>query len=278
MENKFIINDDERQRILSLHENSTKQHYLNILNEQDGGNYTTKMDVKLKGGNGYIIPKNTVFKILKKNVLTAQVPGTVNGMKYFNVSSLNINFYCSQGKYYLSAGPDKSGYYDDGSLSGNLVKNLCNKQSVPQGGYVIQNPHTLNKGGIKIVKGDVAVKAGNLIQIKRGNTPLTSLDCTTGKFNTKTAGQVDADGGNSLRDNLMKQFCGKTLPATNVTNVINKLGGKVVIPKDIDLSQITKSLPPELQSVITPPTIDGQPNTGGQPDFNQLLTQLQGIS
>jgi hypothetical protein len=34
MENKFIIDNGERQRILSLHENSTKQQYLNVLSEQ----------------------------------------------------------------------------------------------------------------------------------------------------------------------------------------------------------------------------------------------------
>lgn len=35
MKNMFNINDDERQRILSLHENSTKKQYLNVLSEQE---------------------------------------------------------------------------------------------------------------------------------------------------------------------------------------------------------------------------------------------------
>jgi hypothetical protein len=275
MENKFNIDNDERTRILSLHEHSTKQQYLNVITEQNGSNYTTKMDVKLD--SGYIIPKGTVFKTLKKNILTAQVPGTTGGVKHFSENKVNVNFYCSQGKYFFDKDVSRTGRYDDGSLSKNLVNNLCNKQPIPQGGYGIQNTHTLNKGAIKIIKGDVASKSGDSVVIKRGNTIVTSLDCKTGKFNTRV-GQVDADGGNSLRDNLMKQFCGKTLPAANAANVSNKLGGKVVIPKDIDLSQMVQNLPPEIKTMITPPTVDGQPNTQGQPDFNQLLTQLQGLS
>jgi len=275
MENKFNIDNDERNRILSLHESSTKQQYLNVLTEQNGGNYTTKMDVKLD--SNYIIPKGTVFKTFKKNILTAQVPGTTGGVKYFSENKVNVNFYCSQGKYFFDKDVSRTGRYDDGSLSKNLVNNLCNKQPIPQGGYEIQNPHSLNKGAIKITKGDVASKSGENVVIKRGNTIVTSLDCKSGKFNTRI-GLVDADGGTFLRDTLMKKFCGKTLPATNTQTVGGKVSGNVVIPKDIDLSQMIQNLPPEIKTMITPQTIDGQPNTQGQPDFNQLLTQLQGLS
>ena len=275
MENKFIIDNDERQRILSLHESSTKQQYLNLLNEQQGTTYKTSVDVKLN--DNYIIPKGTVFKTSKQGVVTAQVPGTSNGTKFYHENTVNVSFYCGQGKYFFDKDVSRSGKYDDGSLSRNLVKNVCNSKPIPQGGYEIQNPHSLNKGAIKITKGDVATKSGDSIVIKRGNTLVTSLDCKSGKFNTRI-GQVDADGGTFLRDTLMKKFCGKTLPANNTQTVGGKVGGKVVLPKDIDITQVVQNLPPEIKTMITPPTVDGQPNTQGQPDFNQLLTQLQGLS
>ncbi len=99
--------------------------------------------------------------------------------------------------------------------------------------------------------------------------------------------------GSTLTNNLRKRYCKgtelktndeilgkKTQPNVDKGKVVGGkvVGGNVVIPKDIDLSQITKELPSELQTVLTPPTVNGQPNTGGQPDFNQLLTQLQGLS
>lgn len=275
MENKFNIDSDERNRILSLHESSTKQQYLNVLNEQETGSYTTKMDVKLN--DNYVIPKGTVFKITKPGVVSAKVPGTSKGTKYFHENTVNVSFYCTQGKYFFDKDVSRTGKYDNADLSKNLVSNLCNKKPIPQGGYEIQNPHTINKGAIKIVKGDIATKSGNNVVIKRGNTVLTSLDCTSGKFNTRM-GQSDADGGTFLRDILMKKFCGTSAPSGKVIGG-QIPGGKtsVVIPKDIDLSQITKDLPPELQTVLTPPTVDGQPNTSNTPDFNQLLTQLQGL-
>jgi hypothetical protein len=190
----------------------------------------------------------------------------------------NVFYGCKTGKFYTVSGQyhDKDTYYNQ-DLQKKLSP-LCQSNSqTPQGGYTIQNPHSLNKGAIKIAKGDVATKSGENVVIKRGNTIVTSLDCKSGKFNTRI-GVVDADGGTFLRDTLMKKFCGKTLPATNTQTVGGKVGGKVVIPKDIDLSQMVQNLPPEIKTMITPQTIDGQPNTQGQPDFNQLLTQLQGLS
>lgn len=309
MENKFNIDSDEKRRILSLHENATKQQYLNLINEIGAGgegdmsfdpaqydysnvvktptkqfnglNYTLQNGqtfISAVGGNKINVPSQTIVTVDQTNK-------KLNIGKYFKFGCKPITV--SSTPFYYTSFDGKKNYGNEGSALTNILrKRYCKGTELKsneeilgknqQGGgnnYVIQNPHTLNKGALKIVKGDIATKSGNNVVIKRGNTVVTSMDCKSGKFNTGL-GQTDADGGNVLRDTLMKKFCGSSAPSGGKVP-----GGKVpiVIPKDIDLSQITKDLPPELQTVLTPPTVDGQPNTSNTPDFNQLLTQLQGL-
>jgi hypothetical protein len=110
----------------------------------------------------------------------------------------------------------------------------------------------------------------------RGNKPITYFNCKTNAW-----GDVQVTDTKGLLTKTIKEKVCPLITKSPASSGQQNIGGKVgnvVIPKDIDLSQITKSLPPELQTVITPPTVNGQPNTGGQPDFNQILTQLQGIS
>ena len=218
MENKFIINDDERQRILSLHENSTKNQYLNIISEQTskGLNYTVSYGQEFigVGGNKFEIPSGVVVTVDQTN------------------KKLNIGKYLKFGCQPKMAGSKMPMFYtsyDGKNWYGNVGGALTN---------------VLKK---KYCKG----------------TELKSNDEILGKTTQPKADANKVDKG--------KVVGGKVVGGKVV-------GGNVVIPKDIDLSQITKELPAELQTVLTPPTVDGQPNTGGQPDFNQLLTQLQGIS
>lgn len=60
MRNLFHLNDDERNRILSLHENSTKKQYLNVISEQTG---TALDNNKLPVGNSIANFKSSVPKI-----------------------------------------------------------------------------------------------------------------------------------------------------------------------------------------------------------------------
>lgn len=294
MKNNFIIDSDEKQRILSLHENSTKNQYLNVLSEQ------AKADNQLisKVKNAKILQNKVVAT--KDHRLNSQDPsrGTAtvfkstefyqtdkpdilktNGyVKAGDVGSQVIAYDCVTGKFIINGS-----LYNSETLEQYLLKPFCQKNK--QGGsttissnYTIQNKHTLNKGAVKIDIGSTASKSGENVVIKNvAGKDITTMDCKTGKFIVNNT-QVDADGGNFLRDTLMKKFC-KSSPLTNKVTSGKVTDGNqpVVTPKDIDLSQIIKDLPADLQTVLTPPTIDGQPNTSGVPDFNQLLTQLQGL-
>lgn len=172
MENKFDINSEEVKRILSLHEDATKNQYLNVISEQQSisplipgyvqptnqpkqenkvipTTYTTKMNVTLD--NGYIIPQGTTFNVTKKGILSAQVPGTTGGVKHFNEDRVNVNFYCQQGKYFFDKGVSRTGRYDDGSLSKNLSK-YCGFEPQPKQRLKATGPSELPKKEKPVVK------------------------------------------------------------------------------------------------------------------------------
>ena len=315
MENKFNIDNDERQRILSLHENATKKQYLNVLKEEVKNNsYTLLTDVMIQA---HSTDPTTDLKLYKNTKLTVSTKkpgyleyngtyarpqnltgmgGQTKGMVYYN---------CKTGKFFI---PNVSvTFYDsEKTLTPNLKK-IC-YQTTSQNNTAI----TSKAVGAKLLQKNVAalkqiilknenssgqnavVQSGiQFFQTDKPNILKTKLvdagkigakeisyDCVTGKFII----------GNSLYNNeefengQLKPFCKSIQTPSQDKNKLNPQGtltpkgnAPIVIPTDIDLSQITKDLPPELQTVLTPPTVDGQPNTQGQPDLNQILTQLQGL-
>lgn len=103
MNNIFEISGDEIKRILSLHEESTKQQYLNVINEQSKDTYTTTQD-----HSSYMyIPKGTKFSKGGNGVLTT----FTNGFRMY---------YNCNGKFYIVKG-DNQKQYDPG-----LTKELAN--------------------------------------------------------------------------------------------------------------------------------------------------------
>lgn len=315
MENKFNIDSSEIKRILSLHENATKKQYLNVLKEEVKNNsYTLLTDVMLQANSTDATTDLKLYKNTKLTVSTKKpgyleyngtyarpqnltgMGGQTKGMVYYN---------CKTGKFFI---PNVSvTFYDsEKTLTPNL-KNICNQTtnknttsitSKTVGAKLLTNKVVSNDtyelknenpggGNASVVKGveffqtdKPNILKTKLVNAGRIGAKEISYDCVTGKFII----------GNSLYNNeklenaQLKPFCKTLKTPSQDKNKLNPQGtltpkgnAPIVIPTDIDLSQITKDLPPELQTVLTPPTVDGQPNTQGQPDFNQLLSQLQGL-
>jgi len=231
MENKFNIDNDERQRILSLHENSTKQQYLNLIMEgPEGLNY--KIDkmhrfISAVGGKSFTVDSGQIVTVDQTNK-------KLNIGKYFKFSCKPK--IVSGTPFHYTDMNGKVDWGNEGSaLTNVLKKRYCNGENLKSNEEIL----------------------GKKNQQKTPLTPEQQLE------RAKKCGYKTWD------EYKVAQFA---CPKNN-----SIVGGKVVIPTDIDLSQITKDLPPELQTVLTPPTVDGQPNTQGQPDLNQILTQLQGL-
>ena len=109
MTNKFIINEDEKRRILNLHEVSRKSQHLGLITEADDsftvGDVITLENSK-NGGSELKLFKGTVFKINVKGLLYARtnwqkvgdLMGSVEG------SGSGVVFYrCASGKYSLQS-------------------------------------------------------------------------------------------------------------------------------------------------------------------------------
>lgn len=308
MENKFNIDNDERNRILSLHESSTKQQYLNVLTEQTTpttpvtytlGSTVSLENVKDKRQPEVKIFKGAVFQLANNQMVannaTYQFVGTTTGevvYAYNNNATVDesqfnqftykskISYDCKTYKFTT----DKSAatqYFDENNSLGKILQSKCKTSQQGTSNfkalYTIANAHNLGKVTVNVK--DIIIKSTkypDYAAIMRGNKPITYFNCKTNAWGDVQVTDTKGLLTKTIKEKVCPQIT-KT-PATNTQTVGGKVGGKVVIPKDIDLSQMVQNLPPEIKTMITPQTIDGQPNTQGQPDFNQLLTQLQGLS
>lgn len=236
MKNNFIIDSDEKQRILSLHENSTKNQYLNLIMEgPEGLNYKTdRIHTFISAVGGKKIQVDS-----EQLVTVDQTYKKLNIGKYFKFSCKPK--IVSGTPFHYTDMNGKVDWGNEGSaLTNVLKKRYCNGENLKSNEEIL----------------------GKKNQQKTPLTPQQQLEraqkCGYKTWDEYKGAEFACNSKNNLKNNSI-------------------VGGKVVIPKDIDLSQITKDLPTDLQTVLTPPTIDGQPNTSGVPDFNQLLTQLQGL-
>jgi hypothetical protein len=74
MKNLFIINEDEKDRILNLHESATKRQYLS---EQVVSNYDSKYDYKKEGNNYYYKVKGEDNWVLSKGDASTSIKNKV---------------------------------------------------------------------------------------------------------------------------------------------------------------------------------------------------------
>ena len=317
MKNLFNVDGDEIKRILSLHEESTKKQYLNLITEdapQQTSSYTLASNVNLENVKDKKLPELKIFKgavfqlennrMIAKNA-TIQFVDTLTGEvvasptiifqdgvdeSQFNkyTYKTNVTYDCQVQKLTTSkTGPVQ--YFSENTPLGKILLQKCKtKQSQGQQTdkktYSTAKPHTFGGGKVTLPVGTKFIQAKNGASAKV-NGVWGFYSCKNQSYFVKgsNVGFKEDDKTQSLGKKLNQEFCKGSSIDTGFKQ--QKVGGSsmgntdaIVIPTDIDLSQITKELPAELQTVLTPPTVDGQPNTGGQPDFNQLLTQLQGLS
>ena len=109
MTNKFIINEDEKRRILNLHEVSRKSQHLGLITEANDsftvGDVITLENTKNSGSELKLF-KGTVFKINVKGLLYARTNWQKVGdlMGGVDGSGSGVVFYrCGSGKYSLQS-------------------------------------------------------------------------------------------------------------------------------------------------------------------------------
>jgi len=164
MRNLFEVDSNEMRRILSLHKESTKKQYLNVISEQtnpDGQSFTLSNDVNLEnetsGQSELKLFKGAVFKIANKNLLYSktnyQFAGTMFGNTGGKKATPGVIWYrCDTGKYSVK-GQDSVKYYSPADNPGlnEIAKNLCAKSKtfVPKKKTTQQTPKTSEKSKVK---------------------------------------------------------------------------------------------------------------------------------
>lgn len=157
MKNLFEIDSDEIKRILSLHETSTKQQYLNLISEtrsqtqaEIDAEYASKNGKYDLGVNSYTLVSNinlentkinthelkifkgTVFTqsgkqgILKSNTIKFQYVNTGSG-QVEKANSGVVYYKCQTGKFFIP-GNNESFYFDGADIRGPIaqgVKKVC---------------------------------------------------------------------------------------------------------------------------------------------------------
>lgn len=125
MKNLFEIDNNEIKRILSLHEESTKKQYLNVISEQTDESVTVPTTVTIKSGNqddDVKVPNSTKFsKTNDPNILI-----TDKDKFYRDKGSLAINdkltYNCSTGKFKFT---QNSKLYNNEDLESKILKPFC---------------------------------------------------------------------------------------------------------------------------------------------------------
>lgn len=238
----FDIDSDEVLRILSLHEERTKNQYLDILSEQavvynkvKPPQFKTKKAHPL-GTDGYF-PVGTVFKPKDKNNLTTTVllsqfatanagvttPATI-GSQYApskkRPKKITVTYSC-RNKEFSIAGVNAT-YGSSKELQNTLSKNLCGKEPVNtvskevfdkkeqeslkslNAVYLVKEPYTI--GSVKLQQNDYVQKGkvSGILNIIRNGLKILSFNCTNKKFFLGDKTMEDTAKG--MTTTLMK-FC-----------------------------------------------------------------------
>jgi hypothetical protein len=130
MRNLFEVDSNEMKRILSLHEESTKKQYLNVLSEQTVTNQVFVLkNQTTPGTNDMTIPKGTSFK--KSTIVDLLITDTMSLGNWRNgkakVDKLLYN--CITGKFYNQASPKE--LYNNETLEPSLKAYCVKIKQVP---------------------------------------------------------------------------------------------------------------------------------------------------
>jgi hypothetical protein len=228
MKDIFKILQEEKNRILEMHESKTKSHYLNIISEQtfEVPSYTTQKwnqfsketepaaDVSVGFAAGVKFETTKDSKIVTAKNVKVMVRN-VEGWVPSNVTSQRVSFYCQKGKFYFQG--DQTGYVSS-QLSSVLVKNVCGKlnyqtTTASAGAKFTQSQDssfTAENGGYANgpKKGTTWTWDGKKATAPGINGGTVVFKCNPSKFgfNFEFEGMMFKDNG-SLKNALVKRFC-----------------------------------------------------------------------
>jgi hypothetical protein len=244
--NLFEINSGEVQRILSLHEDRSKNQYLNIISEQDNQKFETPtyslsqdqifLNNDTSGGGKYYVLAKTKFQSTSDPSIVRATNASVNKWVtgWEKDKNHDISFYCKKNQFFFSN--DKRGFTN--KIVADKLRPLCGKvgyQSVKAkaGTTFTQNydePFT-NMGtqqlSITIVKGSVWTWDGKIATTKNtmsGGITTSGIKQTSDKLNVKlglptfsctptkgsyitVSGVPHQDNTQKLTKDLRKTFC-----------------------------------------------------------------------
>ena len=134
MKNLFEIDSDEIKRILSLHEESTKKQYLNVISEQSGESITLPAGVyhKITAGTPESVinlPNGTIFsKTNDPNILITYQDEfyQAGGGKRMDGK---ISYNCATGKFKVSSIDKEYNELDKNGVESKYLKPFCQKGS-----------------------------------------------------------------------------------------------------------------------------------------------------
>ena len=226
MKNLFEINSDEMKRILSLHETSTKQQYLNILTEQVSQNndsYTLAYSVNLENTktNAHELKlfKGTVFTqsgkqgILKSNPIKFQYVNTMSGQPRSTNNGV-VYYKCKTGKFFIP-GNNESFYFEPNmnrDVAAEGIKKVCNYKP---GTFINKNQATIGKKYTvypntkfnKVTQGATFTVTTITAGVGGFGSKFNALfNCKDSKFYINKEALTE-DNGNKLTSTLIKQFC-----------------------------------------------------------------------
>jgi hypothetical protein len=214
MNNLFILNEDEKSRILNLHEDATKKQYLIESNHEEvnelqqttyvdvtvdevRGTLTLGSDVTLEHasksmGDELKLFKGTKFVRTQKNNLIAktkyQLVGTIGGGASSNANSGNVVYYCGTGKFQVQ-GLSDTYFNEDFPKLKTEITNLCKK--LPSIATQQQQGNDLLSAAKACGYKTVAEFKTNGFKCKTGQTPPIAKKTTAPVVKTQTINYAD---------------------------------------------------------------------------------------
>jgi hypothetical protein len=201
MENKFDINSEEVKRILSLHEDATKNQYLNVISEQQ-----VQKTIKLTRDHRFSSSDGTTYYFPINSVFTSDSNGAKSSFTD-NLSTFNMFFTCPKTFKVntITLTPQ------DKNTVNFFNQQFCKTQPKQQVEKNVQQTGGLNKtNGQYKVTSDVVVnsRAGEGAEPKSFTINSTSVIYPNYKNNSVIIQGVINDDKKKLADYNLKLTCG----------------------------------------------------------------------
>lgn len=242
--NLFKIDSEEIKRILSLHEESTKTQYLNVLTEQlsqNNDSYTLAYNINLENtkSNAHELKlfKGTVFRqsgkqgILKSNNIKFQYVNTASGKPDYDGAKSGVVYYkCNTGKFFVPG--NNESFYIEPSMNrepiAEGIKKVCNYK---QGTFINKNESVIGEK-YKVypnTKFNKVTQGATFSVVTINTNPLTGLgqkfkalfNCKDSKFYINNEALTETNN-KKLTSTLFKQYCSSQVKPAGQQPVVQK--------------------------------------------------------